>query len=132
MRTFVGAEGGVTSLDASVVRATALLVDALPLASSALTVNVYDVDGVRCRRTTSVSPYQFRCWVTWAPFAKTRWVTNSEVSSSTRFHVSRTWEGPRTCPDRVGRGGAAVSAGVVTVRMLLFPDVLRLLSTAVT
>src|SRR5215212_11782265 len=132
MRTLVGAEGGVTSLDASVVSVTALLSEALASWSSALTVNAYVVDGVRCRRTTVVSPYQFRCWVTRAPLAKMRYVTNVEVSSSTRFHVSRTCEGPRTCPERVGAGGAAVSASVVIVTMLLFPDVLRLLSTAVT
>src|SRR5215216_4985661 len=132
MRTLVGAEGGVTSLVASVVSVTALLVDVFSSWSSALTLNVYVVEGVRCRRTTSVSPYQFRCWVTWAPFAKMRYVTNVEVSSCTRFHVSRTWEGPRTSPESVGAGGAAVSGGVVMVRMLVFPDVLRLLSTAVT
>src|SRR5215213_6867202 len=115
MCTLVGADGGVTSLDASVV-----------------SVNVYVVAGVRCRRTTSVSPYQFRCWLTGVPFAKMRYVTNVEVSSSTRPHVSRTCEGPRTSPERVGAGGGAVSASVVTVRRLLFPEVLRLLSTAVT
>src|SRR4051794_34155176 len=132
MRTFVGAEGGVTSLLASVVSVTALLVDVFSSWSSALTVNAYVVDGVRCRRTTAVSLYQFRCWVTWEPLAKMRYVTNVEVSSSTRFHSSRTWEGPRTTPVRVGAGGAAVSGGVVTDRMLLRPDVLRLPSTAVT
>jgi hypothetical protein len=82
MCTLVGAEGGIRSLDASVVRVTALLVDALASGSSALTVNVYVVAGVRCRRTTSVSPYQFRCWLTWVPFPKMRYVTNVEVSPS--------------------------------------------------
>src|SRR5215212_3445283 len=129
MRTLVGAEGGVTSLDASVVSVTALLSDVLASWSSAFTVNEYVVDRVRCRRTTVVSPYQFRCWVTWAPLEKMRYVTNVEVSSSTRFHVSRTCEGPSTSPERVGAGGAWVSGGVVTGKMLLFPDVLRLLST---
>ena len=60
MRTLVGAEGVVMSLDASVVNVTALL-SVLPLSSTAWTVNVDVVEGVRCRRTTSVSPYQFRC-----------------------------------------------------------------------
>src|SRR5215210_92260 len=132
MCTLVGAEGGVTSLDASVVRVTALLSDALRSWSSALTVNEYVVDLVRCRRTTVVSAYQFTCWVTWAPLAKMRYVTKVDVSSSTRFHVSRTCEGPSTTPERAGAGGAAVSGGVVTVKMLLFADVFRLPSTAVT
>src|SRR5215208_8179466 len=110
MWTLVGAEGGVTSLDASVVKVTALLVDALASWSSALTVKVYVVDGVRCRRTTSVSPYQFRCWLTWVPFAKMRYVTNVEVSSSTRPHVSRTWEGPSHQPGE-GRGRRRRSVG---------------------
>jgi hypothetical protein len=57
MRTFVGAEGGVRSVLASVVRVITLLVDALMSWSSAWTVNAYVVDGVRCRRTTVVSPY---------------------------------------------------------------------------
>jgi hypothetical protein len=72
MRTLVGAEGGVMSLVASVVNGTAFLVDVLPLASLARTVNVYDVAGVRCRSTTDRSPYQFTCWVTGAPLAKMR------------------------------------------------------------
>src|SRR4051794_7535992 len=75
MRTLVGAEGGVTSLVASVVSVTSLLVDALPLKSWARTVNVYDVEGVRCRTTTLVSLYQFTCSVTCTPLAKMRYPT---------------------------------------------------------
>ena len=41
MRTLVGAEGGVTSLDASVVSVTLLLIVVLPLKSFASTANVY-------------------------------------------------------------------------------------------
>jgi hypothetical protein len=59
MCTLVGAEGGVASLVASVVRVTSLLIVVLPLKSFASTVNVYVVAGVRCRRTTLRSPYQF-------------------------------------------------------------------------
>src|SRR3954452_11686301 len=99
MCTLVGAEGGVTSLDASVVSATALLVEALASWSSTWTVNVYAVDGARGRRRPPVSPCKFRCWVTRAPLAKTRKVTNVEVTSSTRFQVSRTCDGLRTCPE---------------------------------
>jgi hypothetical protein len=40
MRTLVGAEGGVTSLVASVFSVTALLIVVLPLKSFASTVNV--------------------------------------------------------------------------------------------
>src|SRR5215212_881097 len=122
MRTFVGAEGGVTSLVASVVTVTALLVDALPLKSCACTVNVYDVAGTRCRRTTLVSLYQFTCSVTWTPLAKMRYPTKYARSSVERVHVSATCEGPRTVPDSVGAVGGVVSEGVVTVTVLLFAD----------
>src|SRR5262245_52410633 len=122
MRRLVGAEGGVTSLVASVVSGTALLVDVLPLTSVARTVNVYDVAGVRWRRTTLVSPNQFTCWVTWTPLAKIRQVTNGDRSSVVRFHVSETCDGPRTAPESVGAGGGVVSGVVVTVTVLLFPD----------
>jgi acyl-homoserine lactone acylase PvdQ len=47
MHTLAGAEGGVASLDDSVVSVSALLVDALSSWSSAWTVNTYVVDGAR-------------------------------------------------------------------------------------
>src|SRR3954471_1904415 len=132
MWTSVGAEGGVTSFVAAVVSVTPLLVELLPLASLALTVNVYVVAGVRCRRTTLVSPYGLTCWVTWTPLAKIRHWTNSDRSSFVRFHVNETCDGPRTAPVSVGAGGGVVSCGVVTVTVLLLPDVLSDLSVAVT
>src|SRR5262245_23738505 len=132
MCRFVGAEGGVMSLLASVVSGTASLVDVLPLTSLARTVNEYDVAGVRCRRTTLVSPNQFTCSVTWTPLAKIRQVTNGERSSFVRFHVNETCDGPRTAPESVGAGGGIASGGVVTVTVLLLPDVLSDLSVAVT
>src|SRR5215218_9914561 len=113
MWTSVGAAGGVTSVLASVVRVTALVVDVLASWSSAWTVNAYVVDGARCRRTTAVSPYQLRCWVTRTPLARTRYVTNADVSSSPRFQSSRSCYDPPTTPESVGAGGAAVSASVV-------------------
>jgi hypothetical protein len=70
--------------------------------------------------------------VTWTPSAKMRQVTNSERSSVVRFHVNETCDGPRTAPVSVGAGGGVVSCGVVTVTMLLLPDVLSDLSVAVT
>jgi hypothetical protein len=132
MRTLVGAEGGVTSLVASVVSVTALLVAVLPLWSCACTVNVYDVAGVRCRRTTETSLYQFTCSVTRVPLAKMRYPTNHARSSVDRVHVRETCEGPRTIPESCGAVGGVVSRGVVTSRVLLCPDSLSALSTAVT
>jgi hypothetical protein len=103
MRTLVGAEGGVRSLVASVVRVTALLIVVLPLKSFASTVNVYDVAGARCRRTTLRSPYQFTCPVTGAPLAKMRYPSVHHVMSSVdRVHASETCEGPRTVPESSG------------------------------
>src|SRR5687768_9018742 len=133
MRTLVGTEGGVTSLVASVVRVTALLIVVLPLKSFASTVNVYVVAGVRCRRTTCRSQYQFTCWVTGAPLAKMRYPSDHHVMSSVdAVHVSETCEGPRTNPESSGAVGGVVSLSVVSVTVLLRPEVLSALSTAVT
>src|SRR5262245_37994714 len=123
MCRFVGAEGGVTSLLASVVSGTALLIDVLPLASLASTVKLYAVAGARWRSTTMVSANQLTCSVTWTPSAKIRQPTNSDRSSLVRFQVSETCDGPRTAPDSVGAGGGVVSEGVVTVTVLLLPEV---------
>ena len=131
MRTLVGTEGGVTSLVVAVVSVTALLVAVLPLKSCASTVNVYDVAGVRCRRTTRVSAYQFTCSVTRAPFAKLRYPTNHARSSVDRVQLSMTCEGPFTAPESAGVVGGVVSASVVAVTVLLRADVLSAWSTAV-
>jgi hypothetical protein len=95
-------------------------------------VNVYGVAGVRCRRTTLRSPYQFTCSVTGAPLAKMRYAMNVARSSVDCVHVSETCEGPRTVPESSGGVGAVASRGVVTVTVLLCPDRLSALSTAVT
>ena len=127
MRTLVGAEGGVTSLVASVVSVTALLVVVLPLKSIALTVNVYVVDGVRCRRTT------LRLAVPVQMLGDPGAVGEDAVGDDTRgVVVDRV---PRQ-PDLRGashapregrsRGQLSCLGSVVTVRMLLLPDLLRL------
>src|SRR4029450_7836081 len=116
MCTLLGAVGGVTSLVASVVRVTSLLIVVLPLKSLASTVNVYDVAGVRCRRMTLRSPYQFTWAVTGAPLAKMRYPSVHHVMSSVdRVHVSETCEGPRTLPESSGAVGGGGCRGVGTV-----------------
>ena len=61
-----------------------------------------------------------------------RYPTNHARSSVDRVHVSETCDGPRTAPESAGVVGGVVSGSVVTVTVLLRPDVLSEPSTAVT